>query len=196
MANKLEIWNRALAKLGERRVTSLTEDSPNRRKLEAVYNEDKRAVLSMHAWKFALKQANLATNVAAPIEGFKYSYELPNDFIRITALNDKYPEARNTPFFTIRGDRLHTDEEVAIIEYVHDVPEEGIMPPLFVEALSTYIAVTLSYSIQKSNSVLLSERFEMDLGRAKSVSGSGDRRPVAAYYAWPNLGARLGNYPR
>lgn len=196
MANKLTIWNRALAKLGERRVTSLTEDSPNSRKLSATYDEDRRSLLAMHAWKFATKEGNLAQNVSGPLKGYSNSFELPNDFIKLVSLNNIYPSDRNTPFFKILGDKIHTDETEAKISYVYDLENEGLFSPLFVEALSSFMAWNLSFSVSSANSEALSNRFQLELGRAKVADAQGDRSYRPSLYSFPNLGARLGGRPQ
>ena len=50
MASKVEIANRALQKLGAKRIASLSEDSRNARAINAAYDTLREAELRAHTW--------------------------------------------------------------------------------------------------------------------------------------------------
>lgn len=196
MATKLQIWNRALNHIGELRISGLTEDSVNRRLLEANYEDDKRAVLEMHTWKFAREHSNLATNATAPEFGYAISYELPVDFIRMVYFNNTIPEYRDQKAFEIVGSELHTDETTAKITYIKDITSAGSFSAGFVEALSLYMAKNLAY--YRTKSVPLSDnletKFQKALSAAKKADGSADFTPHQGLINYPNIAARFGRY--
>lgn len=199
MASKLDIWNRALRKIGEARLSGVDEDSVNGRMLRDCYEESKRAVLEMHSWKFARKQSNLALNSTTPIDGYANSFKLPSDCLKIVYFNNTYPNDRQVVPFTTVGRNLRTDEGVAKITYIsHDVLE-GDFSAGFVECLSTYIAMTHAFERTKSQPLMerLNQMFERQLSMAKRNDASGDNTPASSKLSFPNIAARFtgSRYP-
>ena len=199
MASKLDIWNRGLRKIGEARLSGLDEDSVNGRMLRDGYEESKRAVLEMHSWKFARKQANLPLNATTPLEGYANSFKLPSDLLKIIYFNNTYPNDRQRIPFTTVGRDIHTDEGVVKITYLsHDV-EEGDFSAGFTECLSTYIAFTHSFERTKSQPLMdrLNQQFERQLSSAKRSDAAMDCTPGASMLSYPNIAARFtsSRYP-
>ena len=203
MASKLTIWNKALRKVGELRVTSLTENSVNARLLQDTYEEDKNAVLEMHSWKFARKEYECGLNGGVTPVAWDHSYELPNDFIKIIYFNNTDAFDRQKVMFDVQGDTLLSNEDTAKIIYTSRETVEGLFSPLFVECLSTYMAMNMAYNRTKSQPLMerLAQAFERQLSRAKVADGSQDNTPAPSFLSFPNLCARytssrIGYYGR
>ena len=192
MASKLTIWNKSLRKIGEARITSLTEDSVNARLLQDTYEEDKNAVLEMHSWKFARKEYECGLNGGITPTAWDHSYELPNDFIKIIYFNNTEAFDRQAIGFDVLGDTLLTNEDTAKIVYTSSTTLEGLFSPLFVEALTTYMAMNNSYNRTKSQPLMdrLSQAFERQLARAKVADSAMDTTPPPSRLSFPNVGAR------
>lgn len=199
MASKLDIWNRALRKIRERRVSGVDEDTEPARMLRDCYEDSKKAVLEMHSWKFARKQANLALNTADPLDGYVNSFELPSDLLKIVYFNNTYPNDRQKIPFTTLGSTLHTDESVVKITYISSDTPEGDFSAGFVECLSTYIAMTHAFERTQSQPLMdrLNQMFERQLSRAKRDDAAMDNTPRSSDMSYPNIAARFtgSRYP-
>ena len=81
-SSKLEIVNAAVARIGHNTIESF--DTPEGRKLSAIYNSELKARLAGHPWKFALRELELT--VRTPTEGdidsrYQNHYLLPDEVI-------------------------------------------------------------------------------------------------------------------
>jgi hypothetical protein len=195
MADTLKIWNRALHYAGELRVSSLTEESVNGRLMRDVYEEDKKAVLEMHSWKFARELVELVATTA-PDFGYTKAYQLPTDFIRIVSFNNTDPEYRERKFFSIVGQELHTSQDSAKITYIKDVVAPGLFTPGFVDALARHLSRTIAYTRTKSQPLMdrADVLFDKALAKAKRSDAAGDHSPPSALSAYPNISARGSSY--
>lgn len=150
MASNVEIANRALQKLGAKRITSLSEDSRNARSINAAFKSLRQAELRAHTWSFATKRASLAADATAPAFGKEKSFTLPSDFLRLLP---KDPELiTNDLDWQIEGKKILTNDDAPLnIRYVYDVTDPNEMDILFREALSARIAKELCEEITQSN---------------------------------------------
>lgn len=150
MASDVEICNRALQKLGAKRIVSLDDDSPNARACQAAYEPVKRAELRAHPWNFAVQRAELAADATAPAWGRANSFQLPSDCLRI--LPDYPEDNRNSHDWQIEGRKILTDDTDPIyLRYIYDVTDPNEMDPLFREAVSAKLAIELCEELSQSN---------------------------------------------
>ena len=87
--SEVEICNRALQKIGAKRITSLTQDAPNARACNVAYFVLRDMELRNHPWNFSIKRAELAADATPPDWGRQNSFTLPSDFL---CLRPDYPE--------------------------------------------------------------------------------------------------------
>ncbi len=151
MASEVEICNRALQKLGAKRITSLTQDSVNARACNVAYEVVRDGLLRSHFWNFAIKRAELAADSSAPDWGRTNSFPLPTDFMKLAPL---YPEDNvNDLDWVIEGRNILTDDSDPIqIRYIYRVTDPNEMDPLFRELLATVLAFEVCEEITQSNS--------------------------------------------
>lgn len=150
MASKVEICNRALQKLGAKRITSLDQDAVNARACNVAYEPVKLAELRDHPWSFAIKRATLAADSTAPDWGRANAFQLPSDFVKLLS---PYPEDNdNSIDHQIEGKKIYTDEDDPLyIRYIYDVTDPNEMDSLFREAFSTRLALELCEELTQSN---------------------------------------------
>jgi len=150
MASDVEIANRALQKLGAKRIVSLTEDSRNGRAIAAAYGSVKRAVLRSHSWSCAIKRASLAAEATAPLFTRASSFQLPSDFIRLLPPD---PEVNyNDLDWQIEGRKIITNDTAPLdIRYIYEVTDPNEMDSSFREAFSMKLAYELAEEITQSN---------------------------------------------
>lgn len=150
MASEVDICNRALQKLGAKRIVDLLDDSVNARACNVAYSPVINALLRAHAWNFAIKRATLAAIVPIPEWGRSNSFTLPSDFI---ALTDDYPEYNCAEKdWVIEGRYILTDDSSPLhIRYISMITDTADMDALFIEAAATKIALEICEEITQSN---------------------------------------------
>lgn len=150
MASEVEICNRALQKLGAKRITALSDDSPNARSCNAAYTVLRDAELRKHTWAFSITRAELAADSPAPTWGRANAFTLPTDFLKLA---DPYPEDNtNARDWLIEQGKIITDESDPLyIRYVARITDPNAMDTLFREALSCAMAFELCEEITQSN---------------------------------------------
>jgi len=150
MASKTEIANRALQRLGAKRITSLNDDSRNARAVNAAFEPCKLAELRKHTWSCASKRVQLAASSTPPAFGYQNSFPLPSDFIRLLSADPGY--LLNGEDFQIEGRNLLTDEsDPRDTRYVYDVTDPNEMDVLLREVISCRIALEICEEITQSN---------------------------------------------
>lgn len=79
----VQIVNRALGKLGARRIDSLADDSANARAAKAAYTMVRDRLLRAHPWNFAIRRASIAADAEATSFGGLNQYRKPEDFLAL-----------------------------------------------------------------------------------------------------------------
>lgn len=171
MASEVDICNRALQKLGAKRITALTDDSVNARSCNAAYEIVRDAELRAHPWNFAIARASLAADSTAPSWGRAKSYELPADYLRLLP---PYPEDNSNALdWQVEGRKVYTDDTAPLyIRYIKRVSDTSLFDALFVEALSTKLASELCEEITQSNAKKegLKDDYRETIARAKKTN--------------------------
>lgn len=150
MASDVEVANRALQKLGAKRITSFSDGSPNASSCAVVLEPRKKALLRAYRWSFAIKRAELAADSPAPDWGRENAFSLPTDYL---ALIKDYPERERVDRdWQIEGKKILTNDAAPIyIRYIYNVTDYNEMDPSFLEALAADIAHELCEEITQSN---------------------------------------------
>ena len=150
MASEVGICNRALQKLGAKRIVSLTEDSRNARECNACYTDLRDAELQAHPWVFATFLAQLAASGTTPLFGRARSFPLPTDYL---AVRCPYPEDNSLALdWVIQNGSVYTDDSAPLdFRYTARITDPNDMDSLFREALAARIAMELCESITQSN---------------------------------------------
>lgn len=156
MASQVEIVNNALIKLGEDRITSMSDPDKPATLASAVWDVKRDAELAAHPWTFATARAALPASATAPAFGWAFSYPLPAGFLAMVEVGEDYvlyrpDEAR--ALFTIEGGAILCDEASPLrIRYVQQVTNTGLWPALFAEAMACRLAVELCEALTQSGS--------------------------------------------
>ncbi len=144
------ICNFALQKLGAKRITSLTEDSPNARTMNACYEIVRDAELRRHVWSFAIAREALAADVYTATFGPTYRYSLPADFLRLLPRDPE--ENYNTTDWRIEGRKIYTEEGAPLnVRYIKRVTDPNEFDAAFVDAFAARLAWHSCEDITQSN---------------------------------------------
>lgn len=172
--SNVAIANIALTMLSANRITSLTQDDESARRVNAIYEFERDALLYEHNWNFARKEVELSLLDEESVTGdWSYIYQLPTDCIRVIRM--VYDNE-----FAIFDKKLHSNSDLAKIEYIYRVVDEEKFSAGFVKAFASRLAMELSYGITNSATVanMMKERYVVALNEAKwsdSQEGSGTR---------------------
>lgn len=153
MASEVAICNRALQKMGAKRIASLTEDSRNARAMNVAYAPIRDALLREHPWSCAIKRASLAADATAPMFTYARSFTLPSDFLRLMPRDPIYNY--NDTDWIIEGKAILTNDSAPLyIRYVYRLTDPNGMDSSFQEAFSARLAVETCEEITQSNTKL------------------------------------------
>lgn len=145
--SKVAIANRALQKLGAKRIESLTQDHPNARSINACFDIVRDALLRKYDWSFAIKRESIAADASGPTWGNWNRYTKPNDYIRLLRNN----ESGQAVDWKIEGDYiLSADGAPLEIRYIARIEDPNKYDATFVEALASKIAYEICEEITGS----------------------------------------------
>jgi len=179
MASVVEICNRALQKLGAKRITTLTEDSVSSRACNAVYNSIRLAELRSHPWSCAIKRASLAASTTEPEFNKGYAYPLPSDFVRLIENDNGYNYNDND--WQIEGTQIITDDSAPLyIRYIYDLSDPAVMDAMLREVISCRMAIELCEELTQSNTkkTELKDDYRLLVREARKVNAISGKPPT------------------
>jgi hypothetical protein len=136
-----EIMNQALDLLEEEPILSMDDNRAAVRWMKRNYDPARKALIRMHPWNFALRRALLIVEANAPLFGWRYSYNLPNDCLRVLPLTSNGNPTYGSLDFQVEGRKLLTNAgSPRPIRYLADITDPRIFDPMFVDALATRLA--------------------------------------------------------
>lgn len=204
MTTKLLLYNGALTKLGERRLSSLSENREPRRALDGVYDDAFiNKVLISGLWNFATRTvlADYSPSVE-PEFGFRRAYDKPDDFIRTVAVcSDEYFKSPLLDY-SDEGNFWFSDLDSMYIKYVSNSAEYGGDLSMWPENFSEYAQWVLAEKVCKrltgSEAGLQDARKELKkaLLTAKSTDAMADPTSFPPSGTWSAARKRGGRFQR
>jgi hypothetical protein len=167
-ASNVSIANRALQKLGAKRISSLTQDHPNARSMNAAFERVRDAELRRYDWSFAIARASIAADASGPTWGDWNRYTLPNDFLRL--LRDD--ESGANVDWKIEGLYILTaDDSPLEIRYIARIEDPAYYDALFLEAFAGRLALETCKEITDStvDKESIKDDYDRDIAEAKRV---------------------------
>jgi hypothetical protein len=175
-ASRTAIANRALTKVGAARIIDLTDDTPEGRAVNSMYDIERRALLREYGWNFVTRRCKLPALAEPPDWGYALRYQLPADFIRLIYVGEWYAFPVRRPYVTgplqpwhVEGGQVFTDQGAPLpIIYIADTEEA--QDALFDNALACKLAVELNVPMTEGGTdrrELLLKEFQYAITRAK-----------------------------
>lgn len=176
----LTIANKALFKIGQNRISSLTQAGKEADKCNSAIRDVLREVIEEHAWGFATKYATLSRLQDAPPFGFEYAYQAPQEALRLL-------DVRSVPDLTakpekhslVSGNVVYTDASPCYARYVVYTEELGFAPAGFIDTVAWKLAAEIAPSLAKSNltgQMLQGYSVALDTARTSDDSNNLPRR--------------------
>lgn len=152
MPSKTEIANRALTKLGAKRILSLSDNGTEASVMNSMFDTVMDAELRRHRWKFAMRRDSLPALATAPAWGYEYAYQLPADFLALVQVNDLYVRGmKQQAPWTVEGDKILTNWPAPLkVRYIWRVDNVNLLDPLFVEVLACKLAYEACEALTQS----------------------------------------------
>ncbi len=182
MAGNVDIVNRALSKLGEARLTSLTDGTTSAGLASSLFETVRDSEISGHTWNFAKTRTMLPAEAEKPAFGWAHQYLLPADCLRVLeagpwpqAVLDGYIDGDRRSF-VLEGQHILTNHGPALnLTYLRRVTDAGLFPPAFVETLASRLAVEMCETLTASNSKreMAWKEYEQALRRARRLNAIG-----------------------
>jgi len=160
MATETEIANRAMQKLGAKRILAFGDTSTKEgREISAAWDQVRRGELRRANWNFAITRASLAAIVATPVYGFSYAHALPDLCLRIIDVSSDNTTSSVLSVGDYARESLADGTQVVAsdntplwVRYVRDVTNVAIWDVMFCEVMATQLALQLCQQITDSNS--------------------------------------------
>lgn len=134
---RLQIINNALMKCGLSPAADLGDCNWD---ADQIFDAAAEEILRSHAWNFSLRLATLIQDSITPPFGYRYSYSLPQDCVKVIdcrpGFDIRSPQAR----FMIAGKSLLTNVRPCNIRYVYRNLDCQSWPTDFADAVSCLIA--------------------------------------------------------
>jgi hypothetical protein len=148
VASKLEIYNRALYHLGERRLASLTESREPRRALDDHWSSGVGYCLESAMWNFAIRAMEVNSSASvAPDFGYTFAFQKPDDWVRTASLSDN---ERFDPPLTDYRDEVGfwwADSDPLYVTFVSNDTGYGFDLGNWSESFSEFVATRLAVLI-------------------------------------------------
>jgi hypothetical protein len=145
----LSICSDALIMLGAAPLSSFTEGTDAAQACDRLYPDLRDSLLSRYPWSWTYKKTSLGRLATAPINEFKYAYQLPGNILSgVQAVFETSASNQNAinDGWEIYGDQLYTDLETVFIDYQETISESR-MPVYFVHLLRNALAGELGIVI-------------------------------------------------
>lgn len=190
-ASTVSIANRALQKLGAKRISSLDQDNPNARSMNAAFESVRDAELRRYDWSFAISRASVAADSTDAIDvggGTWKRYSLPNDFLKLI----RDDESGFHVDWKIEGLYiLSTDASPLTFKYIAKITDPTYFDPLFSEAFAAKLALECAVEIKDASVTdfqSIADSYQDAISEAKRIGAI--EKPAQEFPEDPWLAAR------
>lgn len=154
MTTQTEIANRALQKIGAKRIAAFGEStSKEGREVSAAWDRLRQSELRRYNWNFAITRAALAASTSEPAWGFDQCYELPAGCLRLIEVEGLTAGDYQRESLADGTQIIACDATAPLnVRYVQDVENVALWDASFCEAFAAKLAAELALTIPDSPS--------------------------------------------
>lgn len=157
--NQLQLYNKALRHLGERKLASLSEAREPRRVLDDEYDDALNYCLGQGYWNFAMRSIQLdASTSVTPTFGYQYAFAKPSDWLRTFAVSTD--PTFNPPLLQYNDEvqYWYADSTPLYFQFISNSPSYGLdltqWPDTFIEYVAAYLARKVCPTVTTSDAKL------------------------------------------
>jgi len=191
-ASKLSLYNGALRRVGERKLSTVTDNVPSRYHLDTIWDEDPPLMmLERYNWTFAQKAMEWNYNAAIePDFGFQYAFDIPSDYVHLSQISTDEYFSYPLRIYSKEADYFFCDFQLIYLKYVSkDIAygkDYSKWSTLFEQMTAAYMAQELAYALSKSKD--LQERLDKQMKeyqtQARSMDGQENPTRFLAQSSW------------
>lgn len=191
----VEMCNLTLASLGERRIKSLEHPTSEvERTMGILYDNSRRYVLSLSAWNFAMKQANIQRDTTDPLFDYDQSFQLPNDFISLVSVGGSSGERYATDQYRIYEDKVYFSGDggnTLRIRYVFDNTDLSKWSAPAKRVMQYDLAVAAAYAFSRKPGLIKEMDALYRIALSDAIGKDGQDDPPIRVTSSVMLAARL-----
>lgn len=165
MTSKLVVFNEALGRLREEKLSSLSENVKARRVLDTYYDGACAACLEAGFWNFAMRAIEQTASVTlTPAFGYENAFEKPSDWVRTLILSETADMAPGLMFNDEAG-VWYADPDTIYGKYVSNDTSYGMDLSKWPQSFADYVTIELAVRAGPQ----ISNNMELVEGLAKMV---------------------------
>ena len=169
-SSEIDIINRALAKIGDQRITSRTDNVNRARIMDSLYDGVRDELLRECPWNFATRRDTLSADPTAPVYGWGTAFLVPADLLYMVS-------TENNSAYRLEGNKILSNQENSLkITYIRRITDPTQFDTGFAETLAIKLAYEGAPNIAADGA--LEERlfrdYNLKLIRAKKADGQED----------------------
>jgi hypothetical protein len=170
--SEVSICSNALIRIGSQAIASLDDDSNRARTCKSLWPHIRDAELRDHNWNSSILRKKLQLLASAPVAGFAYQYQLPDDYLFLIEVVGAEPQ---TPY-KIESGKFLTDLTEVYIRYVAATGDPAGWDALLVDVFTWRMAKELALPITGSVSVRdrMDAEYTKALPKARTRDGQED----------------------
>lgn len=202
MATKLTLYNSACLILGERKLSSLSENVVMRRRLDSVYDDGfVKDVLSHALWNCAMRDVELSysPSVAASF-GYQYDFDKPEDWVRTALVSADGSFKMAYRHYEDKGAYWSADIDTLYVRFVSDHVQNGGDLSLWTPGLTTFAEQRLAWKVARITTGSKTDADELEISQrrmliqAKSIDAMDEASRPVPQGSWISA-RRAGNNP-
>lgn len=183
--SKIDIISKALILCGETPLNSLSDDRYGATVGAALFDMLYESEIQSGSWRFASKKAALSRLVAAPLNQWKYQFQLPTDMLVPVGV---YPVDLN---YEIYADKLYTDRTSIDLDYRFK-PEPTAAPAYFSLMMVLALAKFMIKPITESDKAAAEIEARYNVQRSVALYADAQGRPAKSAAHSPFTAPRHG----
>lgn len=168
--SEIDIINRALAKMGDQRITDRSENTNRARIMDSIYDGVRDELLRDCPWNFATQRDTLSADPAPPVYEWATAFAVPADFLYMVA-------TENNSAYRLEGNQILSNHENSLnITYVRRVTDATEFDTGFAESLAAKLAYEAAQNITADTALQdrLFRDYNLTLIRSKKTDGQED----------------------
>lgn len=145
MASRLSVYNDALGHLGERSLSSLTENGEARRRLDNAWDAVLAECLEAGFWNFASRTIEIdPSDTVEPQFGYTLAFVKPSDWLKTVTISGNERLDPPLQFYEDEGSYWFADVEPLYVRYVSNGADYGLNPAIWAPSFAKYVGYALA----------------------------------------------------
>lgn len=149
MSSQIEICNEALIALGAPTITDIDDNTKSAKLCKKLYDRVVKRVLGEGPWSNATQRVALAKLTSTPAYGYDSEFQLPNDTIKVWAIND---EIAGDYDYRIENNKLLIDIDAVSIQYTRHLTNTGDYGEYLASSVADALAYKMAYAFTGTRS--------------------------------------------